>query len=150
VEERARAQADGAAADLPSFRRSVLVELVLAVVVLGVTSVLVDVTVPLQGSSGEEGSVQVSVDPASPGPNVLHVYLFDDAGQLTQPAQIAVTITEPEQQLGPIDVALVPGGAGHFVGDGMSIPSAGTWTLTVTVRFDEFTARTASTDFTVR
>jgi copper transport protein len=32
----------------------------------------------------------------------------------------------------------------------MDIPAAGTWTLTVTVRADEFTAYTASTKFPVR
>jgi copper transport protein len=161
--ERARAQAGAAAEHLPPLRRSVLVELVLALVVLGVTSVLVgtppaesalarpvDVTLPLQGGSGTDGSVQISVDPARPGPNTLHVYLFDDAGRLIQPAGISVALTESEQQIGPIDVGLQPAGPGHYVGDGMTIPTAGTWTLTVTVRLDEFTARTASTDFPVR
>ncbi|MGY1807776.1 FixH family protein [Blastococcus sp. SYSU D00669] len=163
VAERTRARADSAAEDLPSFRRSVLVELVLAVAVLGVTSVLVgtppaaqavaqpvDVTLPLQGATGEAGTVQVSVDPARPGANTLHVYLFDDAGRLVQPASITVALTESAQQIGPLDVELEPAGPGHYVGDGMQIPSDGTWTLTVTVRTDEFTARTASTDFPVR
>ena len=45
---------------------------------------------------------------------------------------------------------IVPAGPGHYSGDGMTIPTAGTWTLTVTVRLDEFTATTASTDFPVR
>ena len=163
VAERARAQAGDAAGHLRPFRRSVLVELVLAVAVLGVASVLVgtppaesavvqpvDETLPLRGTSGAQGSVQVSVDPARSGPNTLHLYLFDDAGRLTQPAGIAVTLTEPSQQIGPIDVDLQPAGPGHYVADGMEIPSAGTWTLTVTVRADEFTARTATTDFPVR
>ena len=110
----------------------------------------VDVTLPLQGGSGEDGSVQISVDPARPGPNVLHVYLFDDGGSLTQPAGIEVTITEPQQQLGPIEVDLEPAGPGHYVGDGMTIPGAGTWTLAVSVRVDEFTATTARTSFPVR
>ena len=65
---------------------------------------------------------------------MLHVYLFDDEGALTQPAGIEVTITEPQQQLGPIDVDLEPAGPGHYVGDGMTIPGAGTWTLAVSVR----------------
>jgi copper transport protein len=47
-------------------------------------------------------------------------------------------------------VKLLPGGPGHYLADGMDIPGAGTWTLTVTVRLDEFTATTASTDFPVR
>ncbi|MGY1602453.1 copper resistance CopC/CopD family protein [Geodermatophilus sp. SYSU D00815] len=163
VAVRARTRAGAAADALPPFRRSVLVELALAVVVLGVTSVLVgtppaaqalarpvDVTLPLQGAAGAEGTVQVSVDPARPGPNTLHVYLFDDEGQLAQPASISVALTESAQQIGPLDVELEPAGPGHYVGDGMDVPTEGTWTLTVTVRLDEFTARTASTDFPVR
>jgi copper transport protein len=140
-----------------------VVELLLAVVVLGVTSVLVgtppaesavvqplDSTLPLKGTSGTSGSVQVSIEPASTGPNVLHLYLFDDAGQLAQPAGITVTISEPSQQLGPIDVKLQPAGPGHYTADAMDIPAAGTWTLQVSVRKDEFTAYTASTTFPVR
>jgi copper transport protein len=94
--------------------------------------------------------VQVSVDPARAGANTLHVYLFDDSGRLTQPAAIEVTLTEPSQEIGPLDVDLQPAGPGHFVGDGMTIPGAGTWTLEVAVRLDEFTATTASTEFPVR
>ncbi|WP_346622165.1 copper resistance protein CopC [Blastococcus montanus] len=162
--ERDRAQAEGAAAHLPSLRRTLVVEGVLAAVVLALTAVLVatppartalarpvDVVLPLQGSAGTApGSVQVSVDPARPGENALHVYLFDESGRLTQPAEIRVTLTERSQQIGPLDVDLEPAGPGHYVGDGLTIPGAGTWTLTVGVRLDEFTALTAATDFPVR
>ncbi|MGY1640152.1 copper resistance protein CopC [Geodermatophilus sp. SYSU D00703] len=160
---RAEVQAEAAAVERPVLRRAVLAELGIAVVVLAVSSVLVgtpparaevaqpvDVTLPLRTAEGTDGSVQVSVDPATAGPNTLHVYLFDQAGQLAQPVDIRVTLTEPEQEIGPIDVALEPGGPGHYVGDGMAIPGAGTWTLAVTVRLDEFTASTASTTLAVR
>ena len=160
---RRRVQSENVAEHLPALRRSVGVEVLMAVVVLGMSSILVatpparsavaqpvDVTERLQGGAGTEGSVQISVDPARPGPNVLHVYLFDDAGRLTQPAGMEVTLTEPRQQIGPIDVDLQPAGPGHYVGDGMAIPSAGTWTLEVTVRIDEFTAASATTTFPVR
>jgi copper transport protein len=163
ADTRRRAQSESATEHLPALRRSLLVEVVLAAVVLAVTSVLVatpparsavsqpvDVTLPLQGGAGEQGSVQISVDPAQPGPNILDIDLFDDAGSLTQPAGIEVALTEPAQELGPIDVDLVPAGPGHYSGDGMTIPTAGTWTLTVTVRLDEFTATTARTTFPVR
>ncbi len=159
---RRRVQSESAVEHLPALRRSVGVELLMAVVVLAMSSILVatpparaalaqpvDVVLDLQGTEAA-GSVQISVDPARPGPNVLHVYLFDDEGRLTQPAGIEVTLTEPEQELGPLDVDLQPAGPGHYVGDGMTIPGAGTWTLAVAVRIDEFTATTARTVFPVR
>ncbi|MGY1742944.1 MULTISPECIES: copper resistance CopC/CopD family protein [unclassified Blastococcus] len=155
--------AAGAAAERGVLRRSVLVELALGVAVLALSAVLVgtpparatvsepvDVTVPLQSATGEDGSVQISLDPASPGANLLHVYLFDSDGALVQPEDIRVTLTEPEQEIGPLTVDLEPAGPGHYVGEETVIPSAGTWTLAVSVRLDEFTATTASTDFPVR
>ena len=113
-------------------------------------NVQIDVLLPLQGTAGETGSVQVSVDPGRVGPNELHVYLFDEQGRLTQPAGIEVSLTEPSQGIGPLDVDLAPAGPGHYLGEAMPVPGAGTWTLTVTVRLDEFTATTASTDLRVR
>ena len=160
---RAAAQARGAVEDVGPLRRSVLVEAAVAAAVLVLSAVLVgtpparaelvqpvDVTLPLQSAAGESGSVQLSLDPVRPGPNTLHVYLFDGGGQLAQPADLRVTLTEPEQEIGPLDVDLEPAGPGHWVADGMSVPGAGTWTLAVSVRLDEFTATTASTDFPVR
>jgi copper transport protein len=156
-------QSESAAEHVPALRRSVLVEFAVAAVVLALSAVLVgtpparsavaqpvDVLLPLQGSAGPSGSVQVSVDPARPGPNTLHVYLFDDTGRLTQPAGITVSLSEATQEIGPLDVDLQPAGPGHYVGDGMSIPGAGTWMLAVSVRLDEFTATTARTEFPVR
>ncbi|PRY51162.1 copper transport protein [Geodermatophilus tzadiensis] len=161
--ERAAVQARGAVEDVAPLRRSVLVEAAVAAVVLALSAVLVgtpparatlaepvDVTLPLQSAAGESGSVQLSVDPARPGANTLHLYLFDDAGRLAQPEDLRVTLTEAEQEIGPLEVDLEPAGPGHWVADGMSIPGAGTWTLAVSVRLDEFTATTASTDFPVR
>jgi copper transport protein len=160
---RAAAQARGAVEDIGPLRRSVLVEAAVAAAVLVLSAVLVgtpparaavaspvDVTLPLQSAAGESGSVQLSIDPVRSGPNTLHVYLFDDGGQLAQPAGLRVTLTEPEQEIGPLDVELEPAGPGHWVADGMTIPGAGTWTVAVSVRLDEFTATTASTDVPVR
>jgi copper transport protein len=111
----------------------------------------VEVTLPLQSAAGSagNGSVQVSVDPVTPGPTTVHVYLYDAEGRLAQPQQIAVSLTEVAQQIGPLDVELSAAGPGHYVGY-PDLPSAGSWTLTVTVRLDEFTAVTASTAVAVR
>jgi copper transport protein len=160
---RSRLQAEAAAEHVPALRRSVLVEFAIAAVVLALSAVLVgtpparsavaqpvDVLLPLQASTGPSGSVQLSVDPARPGPNTMHLYLFDDTGRPTQPAGITVSLSEASQEIGPLDVELAPAGPGHYVSDGMNIPGAGTWTLAVSVRLDEFTATTARTDFPVR
>jgi copper transport protein len=152
-------------AEVRSLRRSVLLEVVGAVVVLALSAVLVgtpparavvaapvDVTLPLQvaGGAAAGGDVQVTLTPASPGPTTLHVYLYDEAGQLTQPREVRVSLTERQQEIGPLEVDLAAAGPGHYVGDGTTLPTAGTWTLTVSVRLDEFTAATASTVFAVR
>ena len=160
---RGRIQSESAAEHVPALRRSVLVEVAVGAVVLALSAVLVgtppgraevdrpvDVLLPLQGSAGPSGTAQISVTPARAGANTLHVYLFDDSGRPTQPATISVTLTEPAQDVGPLDVDLEPAGPGHYVGDGMTIPGAGTWTLAVSVRLDEFTATTASTAVPVR
>ena len=96
---RGQVQSESAADHVPALRRSVLVELAVAAVVLALSAVLVglpparaavaqpvDALLPLQSGSGPSGSVQVSIDPARPGGNTMHLYLFDDTGQLTQPA----------------------------------------------------------------
>jgi copper transport protein len=162
-ETRGQLQSESAVAHVPALRRSVLVEVAVAAVILALSAVLVgtpparaavaqpvDVTLPLQGSSGPSGNVQVSIDPARPGPNTLHLYVFDDTGRLTQPAGITASLTEDSQGIGPLDVKLQPAGPGHYIGAGMNIPGAGTWTLAVSVRLDEFTATTATVDFPVR
>ena len=163
AEARGHARSESAAAHVPALRRSVLVEVAVAAVVLALSAVLVglpparsavaqpvDVVLPLQSGSGPSGSVQVSIDPARPGGNTMHIYLFDDTGRLTQPVGITVGLTEASRDIGPLDVEVQPAGPGHYVADGMAIPGAGTWTLAVSVRLDEFTATTATTDFPVR
>ena len=44
----------------------------------------------------------------------------------------------------------LPAGPGHSVAEGLDIPGAGTWTVLVTARFDEFTATSARTPVAVR
>lgn len=163
VAARSQVQSEGARDQLPSLRRSMLVEAVLGVAIVLVSAVLVgtppaqalagdpvDVTVPLEGSAAEAGSVQVTVVPAQAGSNVLQLYLYDEDGGAFQPEQIRVALTEEQQEIGPLDVGIAAAGPGRYVAQDMTVPTAGTWRLTVTVRLDEFTATTASTTFAVR
>ncbi len=163
VAARDRLQTEGAVDHLPSLRRSLLVEAVLGAAIVLVSAVLVgtppgqtiqadpvDVTVPLQGAAGDAGSVQVTVAPAQAGANVLQLYLYDDEGRAIQPEQIRVTLAEEQQEIGPLDVEIAAAGPGRYVAREMTVPTAGTWRLAVTLRLDEFTATTATTTFPVR
>jgi copper transport protein len=157
-----RVHAD-AAADLPALRRSVLVELALAIGILALTSVLVgespnasaaaaqpiDVTRTLQGTAGSSGTVEISLAPAARGVNSLHLFLSNRSGEPFQPAGIQVSLSDRADEIGPLNVILQPAGPGHYVADALNIPRSGTWTLSVVVRVDEFTATTASTTFPV-
>jgi copper transport protein len=60
-----------------------------------------------------------------------------------------VSLTNQADKIGPLNVILQPAGPGHYIADALNIPGGGTWTLTVVVRVDEFTATTASTTFPV-
>jgi len=42
--------------------------------------------------------------------------------------------SEPDKQLGPIDLTLTDAGNGRYRADGTDIPFAGNWDLDVTVR----------------
>ena len=159
VRYRSRARA----ADLPALRRSVLVELAMAAVVLALSAVLVgsppakamavqpiELTLPLKTPSETTGSVQVELDPAKPGPDTLHLYLYDRTGKVLQPTGIRVTLTEPAQRIGPTDVWLEPAGPGHYISEQLTVPVAGQWQMELTVGLGGLTASTASATLSVR
>lgn len=138
----------GDAARLMSrLRRSVGFEVLIAASVLAVTAVLIaqpparatysepyDETLAL----GQGNTVQVEVDPATTGPNELHVYVFDTSGQALDPLDLTVEADAPSDEIGPTPVRLDDLGTGHFVGSELSLPQAGTWQLRISVRTSEF------------
>jgi copper transport protein len=150
------------ATEVRTVRRSLLVEVTLAAAVLAVTAVLtgtasatastpqpVTATLPLDRAAGG-GSVQISLSPATVGANRLDLYLYDAAGQLTDPVGIQASVTEQEHQIGPLPVDLTPAGRGHYQTPDLLLPAAGTWTLTVTVRSGEFQASSVAQSFIAR
>lgn len=126
---------------LGRLRRTVAGEMALGAVVLGISSALV-VTQPAATAyspmvsatlSIEGDTVQVSAIPLGERTMDLHLYVFGPNHRLSEPQQIAATITLPSQHVGPLPVALHRGGAGHRIA-AVTVPIAGTWTLAVTVR----------------
>lgn len=149
-----RTGTEGAAARLRSYVR---VEFWILVLVLAMTAwliqtppakvqlqpQLVDATQQLPGG----GSVQLTVDPAAVGSNLIHVYVFDDDLQLDEDVtDFTLTAFNDERGLGPLDIDATAAGPGHFQANRVTIPFEGTWRLEASVRrgrFDEARARFA-------
>ncbi|QXC62886.1 copper resistance protein CopC/CopD [Aquihabitans sp. G128] len=140
--------------------RVVRLEVLGLVLVLAVTAVLTNVTPARTAAKGGvvtvsaplgTGSVEVIIDPASPGRNDIHAYVLDaDGGADDQYDAAAFQLDLPAQDLGPFDRTPVRAGAGHFQLVGTPLDLAGEWTLTITVKPDRFTEQTATVRFRVR
>jgi copper transport protein len=75
----------------------------------------------------------VGVDPGKHGPVTITVQL--SAGPT--PQQLTATAALPDKELGPIPVPLQGHGA-TYTASGVVLPSAGQWTVTLTVKTSEF------------
>ena len=147
---------EGGAA-LPHLRRSVLAEAVLAVAVLGVTSVL-STTVPARDQIAREFNrtivddkqfVALTVSPARVGANEMHVTVTPTAAQTTI-SEIKVTISLPAADLGPIEIPTQNLTANHVTTSDAQFPTPGTWTVTVAVRYGEFDSQTTTAEVLIR
>ena len=128
-------------------RRTLRAELALGVVVLAVTGALAGYppsTAVSQGPVTREADVgpahlQLTVDPASPGVNELHVYLFDrkSGAQFDGAKEVTATAALPSKRIAAIPLDLRTAGPGHLTGSG-SFGVTGDWRMTVTVRVSEF------------
>lgn len=134
-------------------RRSVLVEVVLAVGVLAATSVLVAQprgkeavaftearSRSASASLGNGRTVTVTFDPGKHGDIRTTVEL--SAGP--QPQQVTATASLPSKQIGPIPLGLTASGGNLYGSSGVVLPSAGTWVVQLVVTTSEFAATTTT------
>lgn len=151
------ASAEPAAARL--VRRTVIAEGALLVVVVALTSVLVDVTparsavaAPFAGSAPlGEGRVEMTVDPTRAGRTTIHIYVYDEAGQLSDVEEgIELEFALPASQVAGLERTPEPTGPGHWtlIGDDLSI--AGTWTIDVVARVSLYEEQTATFDVQIK
>ena len=113
-------------------------------IVLGVTATLVnaeparvgyapplDVTVP--GPQG--GRVQVHMEPAKQGENVVDIYLLAKDGGLIVPPEVTARLAPPEgEDVGVLPIELAAAEPGHYVAPRMTVPFPGRWTIELAVR----------------
>ncbi|MFI1394558.1 copper resistance protein CopC [Streptomyces sp. NPDC020681] len=148
-------------------RRSVLAEAGVAVVVLAVTTVLtstepgrteeeaakaggtvqgapaapagpVEIKLPFDtGGQNGKGTARLTLDPAAPGGNEMHVWLDRPDGKPMDVPELKVSFTLKAKQIGPLPITPDRVVAGHWSADAVQIPMPGDWQVQVTVRSSE-------------
>jgi copper transport protein len=143
-------------------RLSVGLEALGIIAVIGVTTVLVEVTPPVTGAEtggiaaapfhGEaqvaDTNLVVDLSPGAAGVNEVHMTYIGADGALADIAEsVTLEFSLPDADLGPIerDATLLVGGHYTYEGNDMSIP--GEWTMTIVTRLSRFEEE--RTDFTV-
>ena len=141
-----------------ALRRSVAIEAVLVVVVLGITSFLVSAPParqayrPSTAANLQAGPVQVQLSVLPRGTRVLdiHIYTFAADGEVLPVQEMDVSMNLPSQHTGPIAVPVADIDGSHFLATGVQLPYAGAWTVTFKVRTTAIDEYDASTTLVVR
>jgi copper transport protein len=139
-------------------RRTVGAETVIAVVVLAVTSLLVNAQ-PARSALAKPFSaemrsdmvwVDVTVDPAKAGPAAFHLYTLSPQGGQQEVQDLTATLTLPSQDVGPLAIPVQRAGPGHFSAYNFTIPLRGEWKLEVKALLSEIDEATVSTNIPVK
>jgi copper transport protein len=141
-------------------RRTVLVEVVGVVVILGLASALVQ-TAPArtvtQAAAAQQNpgpfsvtltsnlyQLQIDIDPAKTGDNELHLFAFTPQGAPLKIVEWKGSAALPAQNVEPISLTLLPLTDSHATGQ-VALPTAGTWQFSFTLRTTDIDEATVST-----
>ncbi|TQK53144.1 copper transport protein [Streptomyces sp. SLBN-118] len=154
-------------------RRSVLAEAGIAVVLLAVTTILTttepgrteeraanaagsqaavpvpngptEIRLPFDtGGKNGKGTVRLSLDPATPGANVMHVWIYNPALKPMDVPEVKVSFTLKAKQIGPLPITPDRIATGHWSADAVHIPMPGDWQVQVTVRTSDIDQTTTA------
>ncbi|HEV3364921.1 MAG TPA: CopD family protein, partial [Acidimicrobiia bacterium] len=152
------ATADPDSEVVAGLRRTVGAETAIAVVVLAVTSLLVNAQ-PARSALAQPYSasmrndmvlVDVTVDPAKAGPADFHLYTLSPQGGQQEVQELTATLTLPSQDVGPLKVPVQRAGPGHFSAYDFTIPLRGDWKLEVKALLSDIDEATVSTTIPVK
>jgi copper transport protein len=151
-------------ADRVRLRRAVLIEVLIAVVVLGFTSVLVQTSPARSEQAGDNATtgpfsttvttnlvkLEVDVSPGRVGPNTVHLYALkpDGSGPLTV-VEWKATAALPAKGIEPIVLPTLGITPDHAYGT-VTLTPAGTWELKFTVRIDDLNQTTIPVQVPIR
>lgn len=141
-------------------RRNLRAEVSLLGAAIAVTAVLVGYAPandsgvgPVSGRTAIGAEIlEYTVEPATAGPNQIHLYLFDadDGSQFTAARELRMTLSEPEREIGPLDVDLRRSGPGHYTAPAATFAAPGDWTATVAMRTSRFEEDEAEFEVAIR
>jgi copper transport protein len=141
-------------------RRTVLAEVVGAVVILGLASALVQ-TPPARSASATAAAqqasgpfsvtlsndlyqLQIDIVPAKTGDNELHLFAYTPQGGPLKVVEWKGTAALPAQNVEPIGIAMLPLTDSHATGQ-VALPSAGNWQFSFTLRTSDIDEATVTT-----
>jgi copper transport protein len=138
-----------------SIRRHMTVELVFALAVIIVTTVLTGTspsspsqpTVYERSSTVGELRVTLRVEPTRVGSQTVMLSIDDLQGRAADVPEVAMTLTLANEGVGPFSVDLDKRGPGRFASSSATIPQSGTWTARVVIRTTDIDQ--SSTSFAV-
>lgn len=135
------------ATEARNLRRTVAIEVAIAVAILVVASLLVNTPPARSAAAGpfsetlqsDELWVDLVVDPAQVGENDLHVTALLPDGTSTDVLEMQVNLTQTDRDIAPIEVPVRRLSAGHYSAFGFNIPIAGDWQVIVNALIDDTT-----------
>ncbi|WP_230195254.1 copper resistance CopC/CopD family protein [Streptomyces coriariae] len=96
------------------------------------------------GGTDGKGVVSVDLDPARTGANEMHVYVTRPNGRAFDVPEVKVAFTLEAKDIGPLPVVPDHITTGHWSANGVQIPVAGEWEISVTVRTSDIDQVTVS------
>ncbi|WP_405767913.1 copper resistance protein CopC [Streptomyces sp. NBC_00080] len=96
------------------------------------------------GGTDGKGVVSVDLDPARTGANEMHVYVTRPNGRAFDVPEVKVAFTLEAKDIGPLPVVPDHITTGHWSANGVQIPMAGEWEISVTVRTSDIDQVTVS------
>ncbi|HEV2309814.1 MAG TPA: copper resistance protein CopC [Acidimicrobiia bacterium] len=137
--------------ELRRLKRSVFVEVIIAVLVVSVTALLVDAA-PAKVAAAQRGTgasevtlksanawVSIYLTPGvAPGANDVHVSALLPSGAPLNVLELTTTMDYPSRHIAPLEIPLRRLGSGHYLSPGFTIPFSGNWRVTAGVQLSEF------------
>ena len=141
------------------FLRAAGTELAIMASIIGVTAVLVTEP-PAKASVAPKffaktvpiGNLDVNfvVDPATTGPNVMHLYFSNKVGNLAGVAGAKISASLPSKNLGPLRFQLLKVVPSHYTITGAVFPLDGDWQVTIEARRGQFQSLTTTVSVPIR